>query len=174
MNVLDIEARQWMREESMREIAPKALTLAERILEAAAELDATLKDIEDAQNYLNCWVTEFREGTEAQTIRGSQKRKERVSLPEDAFRPGAAIETMQAVVGVVTGCELIGGRLGGLREVEPDRFCSAVNRTEDWNGFIDGTGILHFQFQFIKNIHENLLRIASTTKIARAARDCKE
>ena len=107
------------------------------------------------------------------SIRGSQKRKERVSLPEDAFRPGAAIETMQAVVGVVTGCELIGGRLGGLREVEPDRFCSAVNRTEDWNGFIDGTGILHFQFQFIKNIHENLLRIASTTKIARAARDDK-
>ena len=41
MNVLDLEARQWMREESMREIAPKALTLAERILEAAAELDAT-------------------------------------------------------------------------------------------------------------------------------------
>lgn len=94
-------------------------------------------------------------------------------MPEDAFRPGAAIETMQAVVGVVTGCELIGWRLGGLREVEPDRFCSAVNRTEDWNGFIDGTGILHFQFQFIKNIHENLLRIASTTKIARAARDDK-
>ena len=107
------------------------------------------------------------------SIRGSQKRKERVSLPEDVFRPGAAIETMQAVVGVVTDCELIGGRLGGLREVEPDRFCSAVNRTEDWNGFIDGTGILHFQFQFIKNIHENLLRIASTTKIARAARDDK-
>lgn len=107
------------------------------------------------------------------SIRGSQKRKERVSLPEDAFRPGAAIETMQAVVGVVTGCELIGGRLGGLREVEPDRFCSAVNRTEDWNGFIDGTGILHFQFQFIKNIHENLLRIASTTKIARTAQDDK-
>ena len=107
------------------------------------------------------------------SIRGSKKRKERVSLPEDAFRPGAAIETMQAVVGVVTGCELIGGRLGGLREVEPDSFCSAVNRTEDWNGFIDGTGILHFQFQFIKNIHENLLRIASTTKIARAARDDK-
>ena len=107
------------------------------------------------------------------SIRGSQKRKERVSLPEDAFRPGAAIETMKTVVGVVTGCELIGGRLGGLREVEPDRFCSAVNRTEDWNGFIDGTGILHFQFQFIKNIHENLLRIASTTKIARAARDDK-
>ena len=107
------------------------------------------------------------------SIRGSQKRKERVSLPEDAFRQGAAIETMQAVVGVVTGCELIGGRLGGLREVEPDRFCSAVNRTEDWNGFIDGTGILHFQFQFIKNIHENLLRIASTTKIARAAQDDK-
>ena len=73
MNVLDIEARQWMREESMREIAPKALTLAERILEAAAELDATLKDIEDAQNYLNCWVTEFREGTEAQTIRAYRK-----------------------------------------------------------------------------------------------------
>ena len=60
-----------------------------------------------------------------------------------------------------------------MREVEPDRFCSAVNRTEDWNGFIDGTGILHFQFQFIKNIHENLLRIASTTKIAWAARDDK-
>ena len=60
-----------------------------------------------------------------------------------------------------------------MREVEPDRFCSAVNRTEDWNGFIDGTGILHFQFQFIKNIQENLLRIASTTKIARAARDDK-
>ena len=60
-----------------------------------------------------------------------------------------------------------------MREVEPDRFCSAVNRTEDWNGFIDGTGILHFQFQFIKNIHENLLRIASTTKIARAAQDDK-
>ena len=107
------------------------------------------------------------------SIRGSQKRKERVSLPEDAFRPGEAIETMQTVVGVVTGCELIGGRLGGLREVEPDRFCSDVNRTEDWNGFIDGTGILHFQFQFIKNIHENLLRIASTTKIARAAQDDK-
>ena len=60
-----------------------------------------------------------------------------------------------------------------MREVEPDRFCSAVHRTEDWNGFIDGTGILHFQFQFIKNIHENLLRIASTTKIARAAQDDK-
>ena len=60
-----------------------------------------------------------------------------------------------------------------MREVEPDRFCSAVNRTEDWNGFIDGTGILHFQFQFIKNIHENLLRIASTTKIAREAQDDK-
>ena len=60
-----------------------------------------------------------------------------------------------------------------MREVEPDRFCSAVNRTEDWNGFIDGTRILHFQFRFIKNIHENLLRIASTTKIARAARDDK-
>ena len=60
-----------------------------------------------------------------------------------------------------------------MREVEPDRFCPAVNGTVNRNWLIDGTGILHFQFQFIKNIHENLLRIASTTKIARAARDDK-
>lgn len=60
-----------------------------------------------------------------------------------------------------------------MREVEPDRFCPAVNRTENRNWFIDGTGILHFQFQFIKNIHENLPRIASAIRIARAARDDK-
>ena len=86
MNVLDIEARQWMREESMREIAPKALTLAERILEAAAELDATLKDIEDAQNYLNCWVTAFREGTAAQTIRAYRKDFLEGQRAEEAMR----------------------------------------------------------------------------------------
>ena len=86
MNVLDLEARQWMREESMREIAPKALTLAERILEAAAELDATLKDIEDAQNYLKCWVTEFREGTEAQTIRAYRKDFLKGQRAEEAMR----------------------------------------------------------------------------------------
>ncbi len=107
------------------------------------------------------------------SVRGSQKRQAWVSLPEDAFRPGAAIETLQTVVGVVTDCELIGGRLGALREVEPDRFCPAVNGTVNRNWLIDGTGILHFQFQFIKNIHENLLRIASATRIARAARDDK-
>lgn len=60
-----------------------------------------------------------------------------------------------------------------MREVEPDRFCPAVNRTEDRNWFINGTGILHFQFQFIKNIHENLPRIASAIRIARAAQDGK-
>ena len=107
------------------------------------------------------------------SVRGSQKRQARVSLPEDAFRPGAAIKTLRTVVRVVADCELIGGRLGALREVEPDRFCSAVNRTEDRNGFINGTGILHFQFQFIKNIHENFLRIASAIRIAWAARDGK-
>ena len=69
MNVLDLEARQWMREESMREIAPKALT-----------------DIEDAQNYLNCWVTEFREGTEAQTIRAYRKDFLEGQRAEEAMR----------------------------------------------------------------------------------------
>ena len=60
-----------------------------------------------------------------------------------------------------------------MGEVKVDRFCPAVNRAVDRNWLIDGAGILHFQIQFIKNIHENLLRIASTTKIARAARDDK-
>lgn len=69
MKMLDLEPQQWIREEHMRATAPKALALAERVLEAAAELDASLKDIEIAQGYLNGWVRDFQDRTEAQTIR---------------------------------------------------------------------------------------------------------
>lgn len=86
MNVLDLEARQWMREEHMRAAAPKALALAERVLEAATELNATLKDIEDAQRYLNCWVTEFRDGTGAQTIRAYRRDFLEGPRAEEAMR----------------------------------------------------------------------------------------
>ena len=86
MTVLDLEARQWMREEHMRATAPKALALAERILEAAGELGATMKDIEDAQRYLDCWESEFREGTEAQTIRAYRKDFLEGPRAEEAMR----------------------------------------------------------------------------------------
>ena len=86
MNVLDLEARQWMREEHMRAAAPKALELAERILEAAGELGATMKDIEDAQRYLDCWVTEFRDETDAQTIRAYRRDCLEGPRAEEAMR----------------------------------------------------------------------------------------
>ncbi len=86
MDVLDLEAQQWMREEHMRATAPKALELAVQILDAAAELDATMKDIEDAQKYLGCWESEFREGTEAQTIRAYRKDFLEGPRAEEAMR----------------------------------------------------------------------------------------
>ena len=86
MNVLDLEARQWMREEHMRATAPKALALAERILEAAGELDATMEDIEGAKRYLDCWESEFREGTTAQTIRAYRKDFLEGPRAEEAMR----------------------------------------------------------------------------------------
>ncbi len=86
MNILDKEPQQWMREAHMRATAPKALALAERVLEAAAELGATLKDVETAQEYLDGWIREFREGTEAKTI--GAYRKEFLEGPgaEEAMR----------------------------------------------------------------------------------------
>lgn len=86
MNILDLEPQQWIREEHMRATAPKALALAERVLEAATELNATLKDIEDAQRYLTCWVTEFRDGTDAQTIRAYRRDFLEGPRAEEAMR----------------------------------------------------------------------------------------
>ena len=86
MNILDLEARQWMREEHMRTTAPKVLALAERILDAAGELNATMKDIEDAKRYLDCWENEFREGTEAQAVRTYRKDFLEGPRAEEAMR----------------------------------------------------------------------------------------
>lgn len=86
MNILDLEPQQWIREEHMRATAPKVLVLAERVLEAATELNATLKDIEDAQRYLNCWVTEFRDGTGAQTIHAYRRDFLEGPRAEEAMR----------------------------------------------------------------------------------------
>lgn len=86
MDLLDVEVRQWTREEHMRATAPKALALAERILEAAAELNATMKDVEDAQRYLDCWGSEFRESTDAQTLLAYRKDFLEGTRAEEAMR----------------------------------------------------------------------------------------
>lgn len=86
MKMLDLEPQQWIREEHMRATAPKALALAERVLEAAAELDASLKDIEIAQGYLNGWVRDFQDRTEAQTIRAYRRDFLEGPRAEEAMR----------------------------------------------------------------------------------------
>ena len=54
-----------------------------------------------------------------------------------------------------------------LREDKKDGFFTLVFVAIDRYGLVDGAGILHFQIQFIKNIHENLPRIASQIQDSR-------
>nr|DAP60147.1 MAG TPA: hypothetical protein [Caudoviricetes sp.] len=57
-----------------------------------------------------------------------------------------------------------------LREDKKDGFFTLVLVAIDRYGLVDGAGILHFQIQFIKNIHKNLLRIASRIQDSRCGR----
>lgn len=74
---------------------------------------------------------------------------------------------------LLAGVEHIAEGLRMLREDKKDGFFTLVFVAIDRYGLVDGAGILHFQIQVIKNIHKNLLRIASRIQDSRCGRRCQ-